>query len=230
MTQQGAPLPPGQKERDTLPRFGLPQFAHRILGPHPTSPLEIRGLGTHPLSLSAKALESLARVTQTSDFHCVTTWSVRNLCWQGIAFKTAFDDHMRPNASAGKPPDYAIVQGHDGYRACFWTADLLAPEVLLADTLEGCTKPAKHGMPYRLIIPSKYGYKSVKALKRITFTDSLVGYRPSGLRIMEHLRARVAQEERAKGIPGALLRLPYRAMIGPTIRRFERAWNDHHSG
>ena len=49
------------------------------------------------------------------------------------------------------------------------------------------------------------------------------GYRTSGLRFMDHLRARVAREERGRGAPGWLLRWLYRPLIAPTAARFAKA-------
>ena len=77
------------------------------------------------------ALQGLRRVDQASDSHCVTTWSCRAVRWSGVRF-------------ADLPLE-----------------DLLAPDVLLADRLEGQPLPVAHGAPLRLVAPAHYGYKSV---------------------------------------------------------------------
>ena len=44
---------------------------------------------------------------------------------------------------------------------------------------------------------------------------------------MDHPRARVAHEERGRGVPGWLLRhLYYRPPVGPTIRTFQAALDE----
>lgn len=46
-------------------------------------------------------------------------------------------------------------------------ADALAPEVMLADTMNGEPLPAEHGGPLRLIVPGFYGVSQVKWVERI---------------------------------------------------------------
>src|SRR6185436_19658550 len=99
-------------------------------------------------------------------------------------------------------------------------ADLLAPDVLLADRLDGEPLSIAHGAPLRLVAPAHYGYKSIKHLNRIEFRRSSAGYRPIGFRFMQHPTARVANEERGQWFPGWLLRRLYRPLVGPTARRF----------
>ena len=72
--------------------------------------------------------------------------------------------------------------------------------------------------PLRLVSPSQYGYKSVKHLAG--FDVRRAQPRLGG---KEHLRARVALEERHSRIPGRLLRVPYRMLIAPTAVMAERS-------
>ena len=44
---------------------------------------------------------------------------------------------------------------------------------------------------------------------------------------MDHLRARVALEERGRGVPGWLLRYLYRPLVPGTVARFARALEKH---
>ena len=46
-------------------------------------------------------------------------------------------------------------------------ADALAPEVMLADTMNGAPLPHEHGGPLRLIVPGFYGVSQVKWVERI---------------------------------------------------------------
>jgi len=101
--------------------------------------------------------------------------------------------------------------------------DLLAPDVLLADRLNGQALSIDHGAPWRLIAPAHYAYKSVKHLSSIEFRDPAAGYRVSGPSFMDHPRARVAYEERGRVLPGWLLRHLYRPLIPGTVARFEKA-------
>ena len=50
--------------------------------------------------------------------------------------------------------------------------DLLRDDVLLAYGLDGKQLSHEHGGPVRLIIPEKYGYKGVKWIRRVKFTET----------------------------------------------------------
>ena len=71
-------LPPGQKESMLFPRFGLPKYANRFPSEVDRIKFSIGG-DLEDLEISDQ-LASLKRVDQTSDFHCVTTWSKLNFC------------------------------------------------------------------------------------------------------------------------------------------------------
>lgn len=219
------PLPPGQRDSATFPRFGLTQFAHRF--PKETSRFDLEVIGNveHELSLSS-ALSGLPRIEQVSDFHCVTTWTHRSLRWSGVRFLDFYEKVIVPRACPHSQATMLALRGQDGARTGMLLIDLLAPEVLLADTLDGKPLTVEHGAPVRLIAPAHYGYKSVKHLSRIEFRNEEDGYRASGFSFMDHSRARVALEERGRGVPGWLLRHLYRPLIPGTVARFAKAMTE----
>jgi DMSO/TMAO reductase YedYZ molybdopterin-dependent catalytic subunit len=102
-------------------------------------------------------------------------------------------------------------------------SDLLATEVLLADTLDGLPLSMEHGAPLRLVAPAHYGYKSVKHLSRIEFWQGATKIRRGVFAFMDHPRARVAREERGRWLPGWLLRYAYRPLIKSTAAKFAKA-------
>jgi DMSO/TMAO reductase YedYZ molybdopterin-dependent catalytic subunit len=216
------PLPTGQREAVTFHRFGLKQFAQRFPKETSTCALEILGKVTRELHL-ADALQGLPRVEQVSDFHCVTTWSYRALRWEGVRFIDFFTQIIQPQAAPHASATLVALRGQDGARTAMLLEDLLAPDVLLADRLDGQPLSVDHGAPMRLIAPAHYGYKSVKHLSRIEFREPAAGYRVSGLTFMDHPRARVAHEERGRVLPGWLLRYLYRPFIASTVARFAKA-------
>ena len=220
------PLPPGQRDNAAFPRFGLTPFARRF--PRETSRiyLEVFGNVEHELHLS-DALSGLPRVEQVSDFHCVTTWSHRSLRWGGVRFLDFYEHVLVPRARPHSEATLVALRGQDGARTGMLLVDLLAPDVLLADTLEGEPLTVEHGAPVRLIAPAHYAYKSVKHLSRIEFRSEDDGYRGSAFRFMDHPRARVALEERGRGVPGWLLRYVYRPLISVTVAQFAKAMAEH---
>ncbi len=219
------PLPPGQRERANFPRFGLTQFAYRFPKETASFELEVIGKVDHELRL-ADALRDLPRVEQVSDFHCVTTWSRRSLRWSGVRFLDFYENVIVPKACPHPQASIVAFRGQDGARTGMLLSDLLAPEVLLADRLDGKPLTVEHGAPVRLIAPAHYGYKSVKHLSRIEFRNEEEGYRASGFSFMDHPRARVALEERGLGAPGWFLRYLYRPLIPGTVARFSKAMSE----
>lgn len=217
-------LPPGQHEIGSLPRFGLPDYMHRFPSETKLAGLDIGGDISQPCRLSQE-LESLQRVDQESDFHCVTTWTKRNVRWSGYRFSEFFETLVRPKAEGDF--SFVIFRAQDGYRVGLQLADLLQPDVLLADRLEGKPLPVANGAPLRLVAPAHYGYKNPKHIASINFYREEFIYRKGLSRVIDHPRARVALEERGMYFPGRFLRWLYRPMIGKTRRQFEKALQDH---
>jgi DMSO/TMAO reductase YedYZ molybdopterin-dependent catalytic subunit len=122
----------------------------------------------------------------------------------------------------GETP-YLVAQGGDGHRMAFVWDDAVAPNVILATGLNGSPLDARHGAPLRLVSPSQYGYKNVKHLVSLDLRTE----RPQAAS-KEHLRARVAAEERHSKLPSWLVTWPYRIIIPATARLSERTlrrWN-----
>jgi DMSO/TMAO reductase YedYZ molybdopterin-dependent catalytic subunit len=215
-------LPPGQYEAREMPRFGLLPFAVRF----PTETARVALCVQNALD-AGPLLATLPRVEQTSDFHCVTTWSKRGLRWSGVRFADFYREIAVARAGVVADERFVVLRAQDRAHTSLPLEDLLAPDVLLADRLDGQPLSIAHGAPLRLVAPAHYGYKSLKHLSRIEFRRCGEDYRPVGLRFMQHPRARVALEERGRWVPNWLLRRLYRPLIGPTKARFERALQDH---
>lgn len=217
-----SPWPAGQRERSDFPRFGLLQFARRF--PSETTKREIRIVGDVVNELTiADVLDGLPWVEQRSDFHCVTTWSRRGLRWGGVRFADFYHHTIAPEARPQAGAVTFILRGQDGARTTMLLEDLLAPDVLIATMLDGEPLSVAHGAPLRLVAPAHYGYKSVKHLSRIEIRTDESRFRPAAFRFMDHPRARVALEERGRGLPGWLLRRLYRPLVAPTAAHFARA-------
>lgn len=215
-------LPPGQRDSPDFPRFGLSKFASRF--PRQTSRIDLEVICDVGEELQLEdALAGLPRVEQVSDFHCVATWTHRGLRWGGVRFVDFYEQVLMPQARPLLGATLVGLRAQDGARTAMRLEDLLAPEVLLADTLGGERLSVAHGAPMRLVAPAHYAYKSVKHLSRIEFMARDVEYPVSGFRFMDHPRARVGLEERGRVFPGWLLRWVYRPLIRGTVARFGRS-------
>lgn len=212
-------LPPGQQVSDIFPRFGLPQYANRF----PTEIEKIRfsiGGDLEEFEIS-EALGSLSRITQVSDFHCVTTWSKLNLTWSGYRFKDFYNTLIQPKVSC--KITFVVLKAQDGYKTSLPLSDLMEQNVLLADQLNHKPLTMEHGAPIRVVAPNHYGYKNLKHIKRMEFYAEQKVVKQGMLGFMDHPRARVAQEERALKGPGIIYRWLYKFGVKQTIRDFEKA-------
>jgi len=224
----GSSLPPGQIARDEHPRFGLPWLAYRFPAETDRLILEIAGDVAKPTVISTQ-LHRLPRFEQTSDLHCVTTWTRESLRWGGILFRDFYEQWVLTEVRPADAASLVVFFGQDGYRNALPLQDLLASDVILADSLDGAALSMEHGAPLRLVAPRHYGYKSVKHIKRIEFhRDQKKHYRIPGPGFMSHPRARVALEERGKYLPGWFYRITYRPLIRLTIWAFRSGAARYH--
>jgi sulfoxide reductase catalytic subunit YedY len=51
--------------------------------------------------------------------------------------------------------------------------EAMHPLTLMATGLYGEVLPNQNGAPLRLVVPWKYGFKSIKSIVRITFTETM---------------------------------------------------------
>lgn len=151
---------------------------YTVTGGYPTVSLQafrltVDGLVAHPRYLAWDALKALPKFTETVDFQCVTGWSVANVHWEGVHLKDLVNlVHPHPNAK------YVHFHSFDGqYTESLSLEEALGATVLLAYTLNGAPLPVEQGAPLRLVVPTMYGYKSIKWVNRVSFAaQPLVGY------------------------------------------------------
>ena len=215
-------LPPGQVEHGEFPRFGLMPFSHRFPDHPEKVELVVKGDIASPFTLTGDELGRLYREEREADFHCVTTWTRRGVRWSGFSFRDFYEKFVVPRARPEASANVVVLRCQDGYAACLPLDDLLADDVLLADRLDGQPLGVAHGAPLRLVAPAHYGYKNAKHLRGIEFWRDARKYRFPGMAWMDHPRARVAEEERAKLLPNWLVRWLYRRLIGPVSARFRK--------
>lgn len=134
--------------------------------------LQIDGAVEHPMTLTWEDFMALPQTDDTSDFHCVTTWSKLNVSWIGIRFLDI--------AALVQPKDSAthiMCYGYDDYTTNLSLEEALKPDVLLVHTAEGKPLPKEHGGPVRMITPQLYAWKGSKWINRIEFmTANRLGF------------------------------------------------------
>ena len=156
-------LPPGQKLTEKFPVLDLgvqPEIAHADWT------LTLDGLVTNNTALTWEKFNSLPQVEDTSDFHCVTTWSKYDCLWSGVAFTTLYE-LAQPNPEA----KYVYFTSYDGYSTNVLLEQCLDDDVLIATSFDGKPVTREHGGPARVIVPKLYAWKGAKFVKNITFLD-----------------------------------------------------------
>jgi len=162
-------------------------------------------------------IDALGPAEVTADFHCVTTWSARDVVWTGVALR----DVLASLGLLDEPTAFVRARAKDTRRGTFVWDDAVSPTVLLATHIDGKPLGVRHGGPLRLVAPAHYGYKSIKHLESLDLRDQPPSYLGK-----EHLRGRVAEEERHPKVPGRLLRVPYRLLVVPTSALAERSLDE----
>jgi len=138
--------------------------------------LKVDGLVENPVLLTWGDFTALPQVESVSDFHCVETWSVKDLRWGGVMFRD-LADRVKPTGEAR----HVFFECLDTYTTGLPLAELMGDDVVLAHRLNGEPLPKPLGGPMRLVVPHKYAYKSPMWLSRITFTkDNRLGFWESG--------------------------------------------------
>jgi DMSO/TMAO reductase YedYZ molybdopterin-dependent catalytic subunit len=157
-------LPPGQRLTTDFPVLDL-GIQPEIRPSNWT--LTLDGLVTRPATLTWEQFNALPQVEDTSDFHCVTTWSRYDCRWTGVAF-TTLHDLAQPAAEAR----FVYFTSYDGYSTNVPLAELLDDDVLIATHFDGQPLARERGGPARVIVPKLYAWKGAKFIKSITFLET----------------------------------------------------------
>ncbi|WP_171187883.1 protein-methionine-sulfoxide reductase catalytic subunit MsrP [Ruegeria sp. HKCCC2117] len=113
-------------------------------------------------------------------FRCVEAWSMV-IPWNGFeladllnmagvqegAKYVAFETAYRPDEMPGTR--FTILEWP--YREGLRLDEAMHPLTIMATGIYGKTIPNQNGAPLRLVVPWKYGFKSIKSIVRITLTD-----------------------------------------------------------
>ena len=147
-----------------------------------TSPWEIviDGLVDNPGTYSfEQVVEGMTIEERIYRFRCVEAWSMV-IPWNGFeladllervgvqegARYVAFETALRPDEMPGVRVPVLDWPYREGLRL----DEAMHPLTILATGLYGEPMPNQNGAPIRLVVPWKYGFKSIKSIVRITLT------------------------------------------------------------
>ncbi len=162
-------LPPGQYITEKWPVLDL---GHKPSVATSAWKLTIDGACEHPLTLGFDDFMALEQVTDTSDFHCVTTWSKLDITWVGVRFSELMA-LVVPSAQA----THVMCHAYDDYTTNVSLVECMKPDVLLVHRANGEPLPLEHGGPVRMITPQLYAWKGAKWINRIELmTEDKLGF------------------------------------------------------
>jgi len=146
--------------------------------------LKIDGLVASPQTLDYEQLFNFELEERIYRLRCVEAWSMV-IPWVGfslnkliekakplssakyVAFETLYDPQQMPGQKSrftGGGIQYPYVEG-------LRLDEAMHPLTFMATGVYGKTLPPQNGAPIRLVVPWKYGFKSIKSIVRIRLTD-----------------------------------------------------------
>jgi len=152
-----ARLPPGQYLTQKWPVLHTGSVPHVDLA---TWDFTVEGEVEHPLRLTFDELKALPQIDVTTDIHCVTRWSRFDTSFHGV--------HWRELAKLAKPKPLArfvVAHAEQGYTSNLPIEAIEADEAMVAWDADGEPLAPDHGWPLRLVVPSRYFWKSAKWLR-----------------------------------------------------------------
>jgi DMSO/TMAO reductase YedYZ molybdopterin-dependent catalytic subunit len=152
-----ARLPPGQYLTEkwpvlhagTVPRTDLTTWDFKVFGE-----------AEEPVTLTYDELQALPQTEITVDIHCVTRWSRFDTSFTGV--------HWRELAKLARPKPsarFVVAHAEHGFTSNVPLRALEDDDALIVWAADGAPLEPEHGWPLRLVVPSRYFWKSAKWLR-----------------------------------------------------------------
>jgi DMSO/TMAO reductase YedYZ molybdopterin-dependent catalytic subunit len=159
-----ARLPPGQYLTEkwpvlhagTVPQTDLASWDFTVFG-------EVE----EALTLGYDELQALPRTEVTVDIHCVTRWSRFDTGFKGVHWRE-LAKLVRPRQTAR----YVLAHAEQGFTSNVPLQALEDDKALIAWEADGEPLEPEHGWPLRLVVPSRYFWKSAKWLRGLELLSS----------------------------------------------------------
>jgi DMSO/TMAO reductase YedYZ molybdopterin-dependent catalytic subunit len=136
--------------------------------------LDARGTAKLSGTLTFGDLEKLPRHSQITLLQCGAPMPRGIVKWTGVRFSD-FAQSIGVQSFAA----YGRFVGSDGYFLDEDIKTLTHPQVMLAWLINDEPIPPQHGAPLRLVVPFRYGARSVKAITEISLTATSFPPRPA---------------------------------------------------
>jgi DMSO/TMAO reductase YedYZ molybdopterin-dependent catalytic subunit len=126
---------------------------------------------TPGILLTLADIKKLPRREMITQFKCIEGWS--QICqWEGARFSDFLKAYPPKRNPDGSLPKYAAMETTEGdFFSGYDMISLMHPQTLLCYAMAGVPLGMAHGAPLRLAMPLKYGYKQIKQIAKITYTN-----------------------------------------------------------
>ena len=136
--------------------------------------IDVVGEVNQPLSLTIDELPRWPQTTLNVDIHCVTRWSKLGVRFRGVLLA---DLLARAQPSAAARFVSFVAYSERDHSTSLPLNKALAYQALIALDADGEPLDAARGGPARVIVPSRYFYKSLKWLRRVELlAEDRLGY------------------------------------------------------
>ena len=128
--------------------------------------------GENKFEITLDDLKKLPKQEIIFEFKCIEGWS-QIQHWGGVRFVDVMNHYKIGQKDAENLFEYVGMETPDDkYYVGIDMPSAVHPQTILAYEMNGKPLLKKHGSPLRLIIPVKYGYKSLKRVGVIKFSDT----------------------------------------------------------
>ncbi len=126
---------------------------------------------TPGLLLTLDDVKKLPHHEMVTEFKCIEGWS-EIVHWGGVRLADLIAAYPPARDAQGRLPKYVYMETPFGDYYCGYNmAACMHPQSLLTMEMSGQPLTQNHGAPLRLHMPIKYGYKQIKRIALIAYTD-----------------------------------------------------------
>lgn len=130
--------------------------------------LKITGLVSSPQSYTYdEIIKKYQPYQKVVILNCVEGWSVKVLS-EGLLIKDLIET-VEPLPTA----KVVIFKAYDGYSTSFPLDYLIKKDIIIAYKINGVVLPPERGFPFQLMAEDKWGYKWIKWITEIEFSNNL---------------------------------------------------------
>ena len=158
-----ARLPPGQYLTEKWPVLHAGSIPKTDLA---SWDFTVSGEVEQPLRLTWEELTALPTTEIKLDIHCVTRWSRFDTRFKGVHWHD-----LAALASPNPSARFVVAQAEQGFTANVPLTAIEDENALIAYEADGAPLTPEHGWPLRLVVPSKYFWKSAKWLRGLELLD-----------------------------------------------------------